>query len=93
MAADILMATNADRLLHAIFPPREIAPQNLGRLPDDRRRDHELVAPIDSRIPNGGIAALRVRERGDADIRIEDGFKTFSAGSGNHGLRAGRRVP
>jgi hypothetical protein len=52
-----------------------------------------MVAPIDSRIPNGGIAAHLVRKRGDVDIRIEDGAKKFVAVNGIHGLRAGRRVP
>src|ERR1022692_1052391 len=78
------LGDHADHHLHAVFPPCEIAPQNLGHLPDNRRRDHEFVAPIDSRIPNGGIAALRVRERGDVDIRIEDGFKLKFRGAQVH---------
>src|ERR1017187_5137855 len=58
--------------------------RNLGHLPDNRRGDQEFGAPMDSPIPNGGLAALRVRERGDVDIRIEDGFKLKFRGAQVH---------
>jgi hypothetical protein len=87
------LGDHADSRQYPIFPPCEIAPQNLGRFPDNGGRDHEFVAPIDRRIPNSGIPTLRVRKGSDVDVGIENSAKQVVAGSGNHGLRAGCRVP
>ena len=78
--------------LHALVLPSKIRAEHAGSLPNDGRRDEESVTAGPGRPPQNRIASLRVLERSNVEIGVEDSVKPFGAGRGTHGSRAGCRA-